>query len=143
MAIPSPEPGLVISYAYLWHHEHLAGREEGIKHRPAVIVLAVTRDGDDPTEVTVLPITHRPPDNPAWAVEIPPQVKRHLGLDDARSWIIVAEGNDFLWPGYDLRKITGTDQYHYGFLPPRFFNQVLATFNALRRAGRTQLAPRA
>jgi len=28
MPIPNPEPGLVISYAYLWHHEHRAGREE-------------------------------------------------------------------------------------------------------------------
>ncbi len=24
MPIPHPEPGLVISYAYLWHHEHQA-----------------------------------------------------------------------------------------------------------------------
>jgi len=29
MPIPDPEPGLVISYAYLWHHEHQTGREEG------------------------------------------------------------------------------------------------------------------
>jgi hypothetical protein len=43
MPIPSPEPGLVISYAYLWHHEHEAGREEGRKDRPSVIVLAVER----------------------------------------------------------------------------------------------------
>jgi hypothetical protein len=34
MPIPTPEPGLVISYAYLWHHEHEAGREEGRKDRP-------------------------------------------------------------------------------------------------------------
>jgi hypothetical protein len=25
MPIPTPEPGLVISYAYLWHIEHEAG----------------------------------------------------------------------------------------------------------------------
>jgi hypothetical protein len=29
MPIPNPEPGLVISYAYLWHHEHEAGRKRG------------------------------------------------------------------------------------------------------------------
>jgi hypothetical protein len=29
MPILNPEPGLVISYAYFWHHEHQAGREEG------------------------------------------------------------------------------------------------------------------
>jgi hypothetical protein len=90
--IPTPEPGLVISYAYLWHHEHQAGRDEGRKDRPSVIVLAVERPVNDTTVVVVLPITHNPPTNPAGAVEIPAAVKRHLGLDDERSWIVVAEG---------------------------------------------------
>jgi mRNA-degrading endonuclease toxin of MazEF toxin-antitoxin module len=71
MPIPKPEPGLVISYAYLWHHEHQAGREEGQKNRPCVIVLAVERDADGTLVVTVLPITHSPPHDPASAVEIP------------------------------------------------------------------------
>ncbi len=110
MAIPAPEPGLVISYAYLWHHEHQAGHEEGRKDRPTVIVLAVEREGDGATVVTVLPVTHSAPTNPRAAVEIPRAVKRHLGLDDDRSWIVVAEGNEFLWPGYDLRKIPHTDR---------------------------------
>jgi hypothetical protein len=95
MPIPNPELGLVISYAYLWHHEHEAGREEGQKDRPSVIVLAVERDADGATIVTVLPITHSAPADPASAVEIPMPVKRHLGLDDDRSWIVVSEGNEF------------------------------------------------
>jgi hypothetical protein len=61
MPIPNPKPGLVISYAYLWHHEHEAGREEGQKDRPSVIVLAIERDVDGATVVTVLPITHSAP----------------------------------------------------------------------------------
>ena len=138
MAIPTPEAGLVISYAHLWHHEHLAGQEEGRKDRPTVIVLATRTESGASTGVTVLPITHRPPDDPAWAVEIPSPVKRHLGLDDVRSWIVVAEGNDFLWPGYDLRKIPGTDRYDHGFLPPRFFDRVLRAFSELRRAGQVR-----
>jgi hypothetical protein len=101
MPIPTPEPGLVISYAYLWHHEHEAGREEGRKDRPSVIVLAVERPANDTTIVVVLPITHSAPADSAAAVEIPAAVKRHLGLDDQRSWIVVAEGNEFDWPGYD------------------------------------------
>src|ERR1700730_15738065 len=100
MPIPTPEPGLVISYAYLWHYEHEAGRQEGRKDRPSVIVLAVEREDDDTTIVTVLPITHSPPADPADAVEIPTAVKRHLGLDGHRSWIVVNEGNEFVWPGY-------------------------------------------
>lgn len=61
MAIPTPEAGLVISYAYLWHREHQAGQEEGRKDRPSVIVLAVERADDATTAVTVLPITHNAP----------------------------------------------------------------------------------
>jgi hypothetical protein len=142
MPIPAPETGLVISYAYLWHHEHLHGQDEGCKDRPAVIMLAARRADADAFDVTVQPVIHTPPENLGWAVEIPAPVKRHLGLDGARSWIVVAEGNDFLWPGYDLRLVRGADRYDYGFLPPRFFNQVLAAFDALRSAGTTRLTSR-
>jgi hypothetical protein len=45
-------------------------------------------------------------------------------------------------PGYDLRKIRGTDRCDHGFLPPRFFNQVIAAFDTLRRAGISRLTPR-
>ena len=142
MPIPHPEPGLVISYAYLWHHEHQAGREEGLKERPSVIVLVVEREAVGGTLVTVLPITHSAPVDPASAVEIPLPVKRHLGLDDDRSWIVVAEGNEFVWPGYDLRKLPHRDRYDYGFLPPRLFNQVLDAFVSWYRASRRQVTPR-
>jgi hypothetical protein len=102
MPVPNPEPGLVISYAYLWHHEHRSGRGEGRKDRPSVIVLALERAADRETIVTVLPVTHRMPADPESAIEIPLPIKRHLGLDDRRSWIVIAEGNEFLWPGHDL-----------------------------------------
>jgi hypothetical protein len=140
--IPTPEPGLVISYAYLWHHEHEAGREEGRKDRPSVIVLAVERPANDTTVVVVLPITHTPPADPASAVEIPTTVKRHLELDDARSWIVVAEGNEFDWPGYDIRKIDRSDRYDYGFLPSRFFRQVIEAFIGWHRARKVKLTSR-
>lgn len=69
MPIPTPEPGLVISYAYVWGYEAKAGQEEGRKDRPCVIALAVERQQDGETLVTVLPVTHRPPDDPASAIE--------------------------------------------------------------------------
>jgi hypothetical protein len=93
--------------------------------------------------VTVLPITHSRPHDPASAVEIPLPVKRHLGLDDDPSWIIVDEGNEFFWPGYDLRKLPHRDRYDYGFLPPRFFNQVLGAFVDWYRSRRLLITPRA
>ena len=142
MPIPSPEPGLVISYAYLWHREYQAGQEEGRKDRPSVIVLAIERESDGAIIVTVLPITHTPPDDSASAVEIPVPVKRHLGLDAERSWIVVSEGNEFLWPGYDLRKRPNSDRYDYGFLPPRLFDQVRKAFVAWHRRRRRRVTPR-
>jgi len=142
VSIPAPEAGLVVRYAYLWHREHQAGQEEGRKDRPAVIVIAVEREEDAATLVTVLPITHSPPAQADMAVEIPLPVKRHLGLDDRRSWVAVSEGNEFLWPGYDLQKIPGTDRYDYGFLPPRFFAQIMAAFGKWYAAGRYSSAPR-
>ena len=57
MPIPTPEPGLVISYAYLWDHEAKAGRENGAKDRPCVIALSVVRRPDGETVVTVLPLS--------------------------------------------------------------------------------------
>jgi len=41
MPLPEPEPGLVISYSYLWHYERAAGVEEGRKDRPCVILVAI------------------------------------------------------------------------------------------------------
>lgn len=142
MPIPTPEPGLVISYSYLWREERDEGHEEGRKDRPSVIVLAVEREGDGAMLVTVLPITHSPPRDPNSAVEIPLAVKRHLSLDDARSWIVVSEGNEFVWPGYDLRKRPRTDRYDFGFLPPRLFERVRDAFGEWRRLRRAAMTPR-
>ena len=131
-----------MSYAYLWDREAQGGREEGRKDRPCVIVLAVQRQGDGKTMVTILPITHRPPPDAGAAVQIPENVKRHLGLDDAPSWVIVSEGDQFVWPGYDLRKTRGSDRYDYGFLPPKFFGSVLVAFRAWHETQKITLTPR-
>jgi hypothetical protein len=69
-------------------------------------------------------------------------VKRHLGLDDDPSWIVVSEGNEFLSPGYDLRKLPHSDRYDYRFLPPRFFDRVIDAFDGWYRTGRPRVTPR-
>jgi hypothetical protein len=140
VAFPSPERGLVISYAYLWQSEYQQGREEGVKDRPCVIILAVEdRDGD--CFVTVAPITHSAPSRPDAAVEIPLATKQRLGLDDARSWILVTEGNRFVWPGPDIRPI-GAERFAYGFVPPALFRQVQERFAAYAMARRVRMVPR-
>jgi PemK-like, MazF-like toxin of type II toxin-antitoxin system len=142
MPLPEPEPGLVISYAYVWHHEHDSGVEEGRKDRPCVILIAIERQQDNDTVVVALPVTHRPPKDATVAVEIPQGVKQQLGLDLERSWVVVNEGNQFVWPGYDLRKVPGRDQFHYGFLPPHFFDQILAAARAYRKHSKMTVTPR-
>jgi len=135
MALPEPESGLVISYSYLWRNEYEAGKIEGVKNRPCAIILVVKNDDDSQT-VTVAPITHTPPGNPLVAVEIPPKVKKYLGLDGERSWIILDDFNEFLWPGYDLRTISGkTGKCAYGLLPPALFKQVTSKIIELRQKG--------
>ncbi len=143
MTLPTPEPGLVIRYSYLWLSEHRAGREEGVKDRPCAIILTLINDADD-QRVLVVPITHSPPTDPASALELPPAVKAHLGLDADRSWVILSESNEFRWPGPDLRRVgaAGNDTVAYGFLPPLFFAALRARFVALTRERRGVRVPR-
>lgn len=119
-SIPEPFPGLVISYSYLWKREHVAGREEGVKDRPCAIILSKKTIAND-TIITVAAITHTKPDNLDMAVEIPLKVKEYLNLDDEQSWIVCSEVNRFIWPGPDLRRISGHSEttYSYGVLPPK------------------------
>jgi hypothetical protein len=122
VSLPAPRPGLVICSAYLWAGENARGADEGAKDRPCAIVAA--RQFIAGREVvTVVPITHTPPTDPADAVEIPSALKAHLGLDDLPSWIVVTETNDFFWPGPDLRPRPGVRprRFDFGMLPPRFF----------------------
>jgi hypothetical protein len=144
VTIPVPGVGLVIRYSYLWHSEYLAGREEGQKDRPCALVAAIRTGEAGETRVLVLPITHSPPVASSDAVEIPLLIKERLGLDAGRSWIVVSEWNDFVWPGPDLRPVPGADpaSVAYGFLPLRFFTAVRERFHELARKGRARAVQR-
>ena len=106
MTWPTPRVGHVIRYAYLWKTEADAGLEEGLKDRPAVIVLAYVRESEG-LRVVVAPITHSPPLDLNAALEVPPKTRNRLGLDGDRQWIILDDLNSFLWPGPDLRPLPG------------------------------------
>ena len=137
MALPKPTPGLVIRYSYLWYREHRDGREDGRKDRPCAIIAAIQKDPYGDTRVLVLPVTHAPPGEDSAAIEIPPTVKKRLGLDDPRSWVVLSEWNDFVWPGPDLRRIPNADDSSvaYGLLPPALFASIRDRFLALARQG--------
>lgn len=125
MPLPHPHPGLVICYEFLWAHEHEAGMTQGEKRRPCVIVLAV-RDQMGDTVVTVAPITHVQPDDPRHGVELPRRLKDYLGLDQARSWVIATDLNEFIWPGDYVFPIPGgrLDQYDYGTVPQSMLTMI-------------------
>lgn len=143
MTWPQPQPGLVIRYAYLWQREAQAGLEEGRKDRPCAIILAVGENRDG-RRVYVVPITHSMPSGGDDAVELPPRVKERLGLDEARSWVVVSEANVFVWPGPDLRFLPGQDPQTaaYGFLPPTLFRMVRDRFLAVAGRRNTALVTR-
>jgi len=79
--------------------------------------------------VTVAPVTHSEPANPGNTIEIPLSTKRRLGLDSARSWVMVNEVNRFAWPGPDLRPATA-ERFDYGLLPPALFQRIQAGFGS-------------
>jgi hypothetical protein len=81
----------------------------------------------------VLPISHSPPGDASLAVEIPGKVKQRLQLDHARSWVVLSEWNEFIWPGPDLRRAPGADDSSvaYGMLPPSLFAAIRDRFLAL------------
>ena len=143
MSLPIPKPGLVIRYAYLWEAEARQGREEGTKDRPCAIVLVVLREREHPI-VRVLPVTHTPPTNPEDALEIPTVTKERLGLDSERSWVVLSEANDFIWPGPDLRPLpsAGTGSVAYGFLPPGFMRVLRDRLERRRRERRMSAVTR-
>ena len=143
MAIPTPIPGLVVSYTYLWRREHERGQEEGLKDRPCVVVLSSEVRGDV-TIVTVVPVTRQPPVKGDEALELPGPTKLRLGLDATPSWIVLTEVNSFVWPGPDLKPKSGTDpaRFAYGVIPPRLFGKLRSRLASALRARRISIVRR-
>ena len=134
MALPDPRPGLVLRYDYLWNREAAAGQLHG-KERPACLV-AASDPSATPRFVVLLPITHAAPGKDTEAVQIPPKVRAHLGLDDQPCWVIVSEYNVDHWPTAGLALVPGTkDKFAYGFLPPGLFAQIKSLFLEVTERG--------
>lgn len=125
---------MVIRYSYLWRREAQLGREEGVKIRPCAIILVILDQADRPL-VRVLPITHAPPDDLADSLELPAITKQRLGLDAERSWVVLSEANDFLWPGPDLHFLPGQgpESAVIGRLPPGFLKLLRERLEKRRR----------
>jgi hypothetical protein len=144
VTLPAPQPGLVIRYSYLWADEAAQGQEEGTKERPAAVVLVVDEPKSAAPRVYVLPITHSAPAKGVEALEIPSTVARKAGLDAARSWVVLSEFNEFVWPGFDLALIPGRDPptVAYGYLTPGFFSRLRDRWLDLDAAAKSRAVPR-
>jgi hypothetical protein len=102
------------------------------------------RKSAEETRVLVLPITHLAPKDAGDAVEIPLKVKQRLGLDDARSWVVLTEWNEFFWPGPDIRPAPGRYDRSFasGVLPPGLFTIIRERLLDLVREGAVAAVPR-
>ena len=134
MPLPSPEPGLVLSYGYLWKWQDEMGNNTGETNRPCVIVLA-TKNNDGDTVVFVVPVTSRQPRPGRGSVEIPGKVQAHLGLKAGQCWVVIDEVNKFIWPGPDLAQIHGQPgTFHYGFIPPKLYKIIITGCTGMAKA---------
>lgn len=140
MALPDPEPGLVIQYGYLWRHEAERGLENARYPRPCAVVVAHRRLSSDAVEVVVAPFTTQPPPAERSAVEVPPRVRRSLGLTE-RTWAMMDEVNVFTWPGFDLEP-NASGEIAWDHVPPAFHAQLKAGLLAAAREGRLSRTPR-
>src|SRR6516165_526190 len=97
-----PQVGQIVDHYFLWFDEQAAGRIEGRKSRPCLIIAIEQRKNAAPL-VTVLPITSQAPRPGTIALAVPDDVKGLMGLSRTRpAWVIIDDANVFAWPGYDL-----------------------------------------
>jgi hypothetical protein len=119
----SPVSGLVVRYDYLWEDERLLGKLEGRKDRPCAVVLSLGNDSTGRQLILVAAITHTKPKDTTSGIEIPKHVKRIIGLDAERSWIIVTEVNVVDWNDAGFVPVK-PGQWSYGSLPKALAIQV-------------------
>ena len=115
-----PRPTDIILYRYLWRHEHDAGKEDGDKARPC-LVLSVNDTAAGMTRVITAPITTREYD-PKHSIDLAP-FANHLGLD-LRSRVVWNDLNVFQWVGPDI--VPGrTGSPFLGRMPERIWRRVI------------------
>lgn len=131
MALPTPRPGLVVGYDFLFREQADAGQENASKPHPAAIILITKTDVQ--TRVSLLAISHSPPrrGEEAYHLKLASTECRLMGLDHGDHWINLRDINSFDWPGYDLVPSAPGRSYVYGTMSRSTFVRVV---NALKAA---------
>ena len=132
---------MVVRYDYLWQDEGRRGRREGVKVRPCAVVVARRMESESEVTVLLAAITHSEPRDTGTAIEIPILIKRLLGLDEARSWIVLSEVNAAHWsdPGIVPASV---HSWSYGSLPPAFARKIIDVVLARFRIGQVHVMRR-
>lgn len=105
-----------------------------------MVIAAIVKGGR--TRLLVAPITHAAPERQTDAIEIPLNVRKRLGLDGARSWIVLTELNRFIWPGPDIRLAPGHESPFYDAIPDWLFFHVRERVVARWNAGKIAITKR-
>lgn len=141
MPLPELTIGLVVRYEYLWHRR-AGGAGTGDKDHPACVVATYRQQGRPEDFVVYLPISHTQPSGDEEGIELPDDVKKKIGLDSARQWVLLSECNVDTWP-FDLRQIPGRPgRFHYGHFPPNMFKFVRDAFVERYKAKRVNQVSR-
>jgi hypothetical protein len=125
--LPDLTIGLVVRYEYLWHRR-AGATDTADKDHPACVVATYRKQGRPEDFVVYLPISHTEPSGGEEGIELPDDVKRKIGLDSARQWVLLSECNLDTWP-FDLRQIPDQPgRFRYGHFPPNRFRIVRDAF---------------
>ncbi|MDN3627999.1 growth inhibitor PemK [Methylobacterium isbiliense] len=143
---PRPPIGHLVAYEYLWWSQS-EGQDHGFKTYPCAIVLTVEMGGQP--ICYALGISHSPPRSGQRALEFPPKLAAHLGLDTEPAWVYTDEFNVFAWPGPDLRpadrlpSLPGSrDTCVIGRLPTDWFDKLKEHFSESYRLRLAKPVPR-
>lgn len=142
MAKPEiPQVGQVVRHHFLWAEEQEAGRSEGAKARPCIIIAIEPRPNAE-LRVTLLPITSQPPRSDATTIAIPAVLATRFGLDPARpAWVVIDHANVFTWPGFDLVP-SRYGGFIHGAVTSGFFQQIASAVLAVHSRGKLRIADR-
>ena len=78
--------------------------------------------------VTYLPISHAEPRKGESAILIKPKIANYLGLTAEKLYLYTSYACEDDWP-FDVVPVPGSKgKFHYGIIPPAFFNVVTETF---------------
>ena len=109
----------MVTYPYLWSHQHDKGETAGRKDRPTAVGIRIAqKHGKD--ILVLFPITSKEPAPGQLASEIPNREKTSAGLDtDKRLWIILGEYNtDIIGQSFYLKPGALIGRISIAFLKP-------------------------